>query len=410
MLAIAAELDYEVFMRYVQTAFLNADVEENVFAKMALGYEIADKSGAPLVMKLKKSLYGLRQSPRNWFGMMDHHLAKIGSRPLQSDPCIYVFEDDTGFAILTLYVNDVLLLGANKQLLNKLKKQRMDRFEMMLGMNVARDHKKGKITIDQKDYTEDIVEHFGMSGCNPVFTPGAGPELSLTQLENNLLDEEGKRRYQSIVGATMYLAQVSRYDILYAVNQLARGMSKPSKAYMGAAKHLLATWLAPPTSSSPTSWDDAFSDANWGDNPDNAKSTSSYIIMLADGRISFKVGPQGLTAQSTMEVELVAAALTMEESVFCKSMMQELGFKDGFDSVPLFIDNTSALHVAENRTYSPRAKHIELRYFFVQELVKAGTITILYVKTQDQIADLGAKHLNKQRHRELITKIRDFGA
>ena len=79
----------------------------------------------------------------------------------------------------------------------------------------------------------------------------------------------------------MYLAQVSRYDILYAVNQLARGMSKPLKAHMGAAKHLLR-YLA-------GSGDllinykqgefklAAFSDANWGNNPDNARSTPSYI-------------------------------------------------------------------------------------------------------------------------------------
>ena len=95
----------------VQTAFLNADVEEDVFVKMAPGYEIADKSGVPVVMKLKKSLYGLPQSPKNWFGTMDHHLAKIGFRPLKSDPCIYVFQDDTGFVIIMLYVDGVLLLG-----------------------------------------------------------------------------------------------------------------------------------------------------------------------------------------------------------------------------------------------------------------------------------------------------------
>jgi len=58
-------------------------------------------------MKRKKRLYGLRQSPKNWFGTMDHHLANIGFLPLKSDPCIYVFEDDTGFVILTPYVDDV---------------------------------------------------------------------------------------------------------------------------------------------------------------------------------------------------------------------------------------------------------------------------------------------------------------
>ena len=105
--------------------------------------------------------------------------------------------------------------------------------------------------------------------------------------------------------------------------------------------------------------------------------------MLANSPISFKVGLLGLTAQSTMEAELVAAMLTMTEAIFCKGMIQELGFKDGFDSIPLHIDNTLALHVAENRTCSPRAKHIALRYFFMQELVEAGTIAIHYVKTQD---------------------------
>ena len=144
----------------------------------------------------------------------------------------------------------------------------------------------------------------------------------------------------------------------------------------------------------------AFSDANWGNNPDNGKSTSSYIVMLANGPITFKVGLQGLTAQSTMEAELVAAALTMKEA-FCKSMVQELGFKDGFNSVPIFIDNTSALHIAGNRTYSPR-ENIALRHFFIQELVEDGTITIHYAKTQDQLADTGTKHLDKQSHRELV--------
>ena len=197
-----------------------------------------------------------------------------------------------------------------------------------------------------------------------------GPELSLDQPEENLLNEEGKRRYQSVMGAAMYLAEVCRYDILYTVNQLARAMSKPSKAHMGAAKHLLR-FLAGSTDFSITYKQGgfkftAFSDANWGAKPDNGESISSYIIMLSNGPISLKVGIQGLTAQSTMEAELVAVALTMKEAVLSINMMLELGFKEGFGSVPLYIDNTSALHVAGNRTYSPRAKHIALRYFFVQ--------------------------------------------
>ena len=86
---------------------------------------------------------------------------------------------------------------------------------------------------------------------------------------------------------------------------------------------------------------------------------------------------------------------TLKKAVLCNNMMQELRSKDGFDRVPLFIDNTSALHVAGHRTFSTRAKPIALTYF-VQELVQEGTITIHHVKTQDQLADIGTKHPNKQ--------------
>ena len=105
--------------------------------------------------------------------------------------------------------------------------------------------------------------------------------------------------------------------------------------------------------------------------------TPSHIVTLTDAPTIFKVGLQGLTAQSTMEAELVAAALVMkDEAVFCSNMVSGLGFGESFGSVPLHIDNTSALHIADNRTYIPRAKHIALRYcFFVQELVE-GKVSI----------------------------------
>ena len=186
---------------------------------------------------------------------------------------------------------------------------------------------------------------------------------------------EDKRRFQAIAGSVTYLGQVTRYDIGYAVNQPARAMSKPSKAHMAVAKHLLSRYLVGTTNFAITYNQGgfkitAFSDANWGNNPDNGKSTSSYLAFLSDGTVSFKVGLQGLTAQSTMEAELMAVALTMKEAaVFCSSMTKELGFGTRFNNVSVYIDITSTLHVAGNQTYSPRVKHFDLRFFFVQEPV-----------------------------------------
>ena len=102
----------------------------------------------------------------------------------------------------------------------------------------------------------------------------------------------------------------------------------------------------------------------------------------------------------------MAAALTMKEVVFCSNMMLKLGFDESFGNVLLYIDNTSALHAADNSTctYSLCAKNIALRYFFVQELVEEGKISILCVKIEDQLANLGNKH----RHHDLINLINEL--
>ena len=138
--------------------------------------------------------------------------------------------------------------------------------------------------------------------------------------------------------------------------------------------------------------------------------TPPYIVTLTDAPTIFIVGLQGLIAQSTMEAVLVAALAMRGEAVFCSNTMSGLGFGESFGSVPLHIDNTSALHIADNRTYIPRAKHIVLRYyFFVQELVE-GKVSTHYVKSEGQLADLGTKHHRKIRHRDLIEFINDFKA
>ena len=188
----------------------------------------------------------------------------------------------------------------------------------------------------------------------------------------------------------MYLAQIPRYDIVYAANQLARAMFKLAKAHMRAAMHLLH-YLVGSTDFSIIYKQGgfrlaSFSDANWGNNLDIGWSTPSCILMVANALISFKLGLQGLTAESTMKAELVAAALIMKGSAFCSNMVLELGFDESFGSVPQYIDNMSALHVAGNRTYSSRAKRIALRYFFGQELVEDGKASIHYVNSEDQLS------------------------
>ena len=181
-----------------------------------------------------------------------------------------------------------------------------------------------------------------MSECKPTNTPGYGPEQPSQQPDETLLDEEEKKRYQGIVGCLIYVSQVLRYDIMYAVGQLARPMAKPGKVHMVAAKRTLR-YLTGTTDFSITYKRGGFmlavfSDSNWANNLDDGKSISCYLSMLCDARIGFTSGVQGLTAMSTMQAELVASALAMKEAVFCPNMVTDQGFGKDFATVPLYCD------------------------------------------------------------------------
>ena len=131
-------------------------------------------------------------------------------------------------------------------------------------------------------------------------------------------------------------------------------------------------------------------------------------MMLANAPVSFKSNLQSLTAMSTMEAELVASAFAMKEAVFCSNMLTELGFGKEFAQVPLYCDNTATLHALGNRSFSSRTKHIALRFFYIRELVSEGRISINYISTDNNPADIGTKHLNKHRFKHLLDLISNF--
>ena len=123
--------------------------------------------------------------------------------------------------------------------MKRFKMTDMGDVSLVLGMQVTRDRQQKTMTISQENYTRSILEKFGMADCKPVSTPGFGQDLSTNQPEQTLFNEDETQRFKAITGSVMYLAQITRYDVMYSTCQLARAMSKPSKVHMGAAKHLL---------------------------------------------------------------------------------------------------------------------------------------------------------------------------
>ena len=140
VLATAVELDWDMLQLDVQTTVLNA--KRKLYTKRSEAYEKKDQNtGVPLVARPHKSLYGLPQRPKNWHGTIDTHVMKIGFNPLESAPCVYVYYTDNHCitnstantsrkpeAILTLYVDDLILAGGDKVVLKMLKENMMNRF------------------------------------------------------------------------------------------------------------------------------------------------------------------------------------------------------------------------------------------------------------------------------------------
>ena len=293
-----------------------------------------------------------------------------------------------------------------------------ERFEMtdigevtrIPGMEVKRDYDQGTLAITQTDYVENLLERFEMQNANVAHTPGYGQELSSEQPEDKLLGAQGIKLYQSITGSLLYLAQCTRYDLCYAVDQLTRACNRPAEVHMIAAKHVLRYLRGTPDL--PITYRKgqlrlvSYTDASFGANPNNRKSTTGYLFFLGGAPISFGSKTQSLTAQSTVESELQALSYGAREAVYLSNFLTELGLKDS-SQVPIRSDSTGALSVAGNIMFSARTKHIALRYFFVRELVKKNKITLHYTPTKQMLADIATKHLSKHTFRDLLQQIKN---
>ena len=314
-------------------------------------------------------------------------------------------------------MDDILLTSPHRKLLATTKKKLMDRFTItdlrevshILGIKITRKKVNKTLRISQTDYTMSILERFGMMDCNPASTPSVGGELPLDQPADTLLDEDGIKAYQSLVGSLLYLSRTSRWDISYAVLELTRATSKPSKAHWTRAKHVLRYLKGRPELDIVYRGGKfeikAWADASFAQDLEKRRSTSGFIFLLSGAPISWCSALQSLTALSTTEAEMVSIAYAARESCHIQDMMQELGFANHFKTIRIGNDSTGALSLVSNNSYSARTKHLQLRKWFTTELIESGRINVYHVPSSCLPADLLTKHCTKAIHLKLVNLI-----
>lgn len=186
--------------------------------------------------RLKKAIYGLKQSDRNWNKQLENKLKSFGLKKSRIDPCVYYTEG----LMLAIYVDDIIIFWKDTKLRDKLKASLSSAF-MMKDMGQATDcvglhitYEDGKISLDQSKYIQEILKRFNMINYKPSKTPSdPNQKLSASMCASN---EEERHElqdvpYQEVVGSLLYLAQGTRPDIAFAVNDVSRFNSNFGKSH-----------------------------------------------------------------------------------------------------------------------------------------------------------------------------------
>ena len=409
LIALSVQRGLKLHQVDVTTAFLNGTLEEEVFMKQPEGFEVRGKEH--LVCRLKKSIYGLKQSPRCWNTALDNNLKELGFTQSQNDPCIYYKDIGGETFYIAVYVDDIILAGRTEGTLNEIKTAISRKFdvkdlgELSYFLGVKVEQRNNSVWIGQSAYTANLLEAFGMADCKPVSTPvNIGSKLTKATDDDKCVDQQ---KYQSAIGSLMYLSVVTRPDIAFTVSSLARFSSKPTNEHWTALKRLLRYLKGTMTHGILYTKEDpdtfiGYSDADWAGDIDDRKSTSGYIFLLSGGAISWRSQKQKCVALSTAEAEYIALASTAQESVWLRQLFAELTNSSEAPTL-IYEDNQSAITMTKNPQFHGRAKHISIKHHFIREQVAQGSIVLDYCPTNEMTADIFTKGLGQEefcKHRK----------
>jgi hypothetical protein len=406
--ALAALEDWELESIDISNAYLNGKLKDvEVYMSQPEGF--AEKDDA-WVARLLKGLYGLKQGGREWFKWLEQVLSQLGFTRIRADGSIFIWAKDGVQVICPVFVDDITFASKSKVKIAELKAAIAKHFKLrdlgpatfQLGVEIIRNCKARTLHLTQHRYCLDLLKCYGFTDCSPVSTP-LDPSVCLSTAQALQTPEKTAFMrtvpYVSAVGALMYLAIATRPDIVFAVGVLCRFMANPGPEHWKAVKHLFCylrgtcdfrlTYKPDPSAPYPFH---AYSDADHGANLDNGRSTSAYVVKIGSGAVSWMSRLQSIVALLTTEAEFVAAASAGQEVIWMRQLLGELGFDVSKPSL-LLLDNQSAIQVARNPEHHGRMKHLDLRFYWLRNVVVAGHIVIRYVPTADMAADLLTKGL-----------------
>ena len=413
----------------VDTAFQNANLQEDIYLKLPTLFEkLIDgnvlKRFRDPCLKLNRALYGLPQAPKAWFNTIDKTLRELGYVSLCNEPCLYKKVDSNGFliALTVLYVDDLLIANTSQSeleiilsLLQETYKMKINRNpKRILGINISFNRLSGITTINQTDKIEDMQKLIDLNTYSARL-PNCPLDQSVNWFKPNpkandrkLTDTEATR-YRTLLGKAMYVMTATRPDICFAVSLLSRANKEPTEKYMHGIIHVIKYLINTKHLSitfkrhHPTNYKLlAYSDADWATETVKRRSQTGGIILLAGTPIIWISTQQTTVALSSTEAEINALREITKQVLWTRNTMRELGVLQQ-QFVPILEDNTSAILLVHNPAVNNVNRHTDISHKFITEnIIEFKTISVNYVPSSENIADLFTKIVKEPLSSKLI--------
>ncbi|GKE84486.1 retrovirus-related pol polyprotein from transposon TNT 1-94, partial [Tanacetum coccineum] len=364
-----------------KTAFLNGNLQEEVYVSQLDGF--VDLDNPNHVYNLKKALYGLKQAPRAWYNMLSSFLISQDFSKGSVDPTMFIRKEGKELLLVQVYVDDIIFAASTPELCDlfakiicsKFKMSMMGKISFFLGLQIFQNPRG--IFINQSKCALESLKKYGFDSCDPVDTP---------MVEKSKLDEdkEGKvidpSQYHGIIGTRLYLI-ASRPNLKFAICMYARYQARPTKKHLHVVKRIFrylrgtvnrGLWYPEGFLIALT----AFADADHAGCHDTRRHASGSMQFLGDRLVSWSSK---------------------------RSQLTEYGI--GFNKIPMYCDNKSAIALSCNNVQHSRSKHIDIRFHFIKEHVENGVIELYFVNMEYQLADIFTKSLTRERIEFLINKL-----
>ncbi|KAF4435725.1 putative retrotransposon HobS hobase [Fusarium austroafricanum] len=401
LLAIAARNDLELLQYDAVNAFVNAKLGSPIYIELPPGFRKGKKSQ---VLLLHKALYGLRIALLLWQTELGNTLRSLNCQPVPYEACCYLKEG----IFIFFYVDDIVIAFKKsdeakatqlvKSLQQKYKLTGGNDLQWFLGMEIIRDRKAKQIWVTQVMYLEKIYE---LRTSDSIYaTPMSDEELFPNQERAN---KKTCNWYKKVIGSILYAAVISRPDIAFAISRLARFMNNPGVKHVKAANRVLNYLYDTRFYGLQLGTGERFeiySDASFGDNTLNRKSSQGYAMQLFGSLVGWRANKQDTVTTSSTEAELLALAQAAKEGLFQQRLLQSLQVEAQNTELHLITDNLNTFRLLVNPIHKLKTKlrHVDIHTHWLREHIQKNTILIRHERSEDNVADGLTKSLQGAKY------------